>query len=106
MKWFGRTDNWNRKFSMKETLEKLLKGIQATWEKEEFDGGLSYSFKFQGGHFKALFSDDTSFLFIAFPFFATIGIKHLHELREICKKYLKSARRAGNASSAPKSISL
>ena len=55
MKWFGRTDNWNRKFSMKETLEKLLKGIQATWEKEEFDGGLSYSFKFQGGHFKALF---------------------------------------------------
>ena len=92
MKWFGRTDNWNRKFSMKETLEKLLKGIQATWEKEEFDGGLSYSFKFQGGHFKALFSDDTSFLFIAFPFFATIGIKHLHELREICNKYNLTTR--------------
>lgn len=92
MRWFGKTDGRNRQFSVKDTLEKLLKGIQATWEREEFDGGQAYTFKFQGGYFKALFSDDSAFLHLAFPCIATVGIRHLHPLREICNSYNTTTR--------------
>lgn len=92
-KWFRRAKTAGQaEPTSQPVLEQLLKRMQVKWEKDSIDNGDAYEFKYQGGYFKVLTTENSPFIHIIFPFITTTGIANLHNIREICNGYNVATR--------------